>query len=179
VSVRVVIVIGVLLVALFVISIVLGACGNNNTGSADLSNTTNTVQNAAGGLIAKPLTIEDVRETTPCVLNASGCVIGPNQTRSLIVVKSDDSIRRVRRATFAQLKTGSSAGSAVTVRFTPVGEDASTGEVRSNAQLTPVPASTPSPEVGRVQVNISQNGGQLTITCFPPTGTCLVKLIGN
>jgi len=179
VSVKLVIGLGVLLVVLFFISIGLGACGNNSAGSGDLSSAQKNVEGLAGSLITKPLTLQDVRESTACVTLTTGCLVGPNQTRTFIVLKSDDNIRRVRRATFAQLKAGSTPGSAVKIAFRPVNDSPSTGEVHSTVQLTPTPTAATSPEVGRVQVDISQNGGAVDITCVPPTAACLVKLASD
>ena len=188
-AVRVVIIIGVVLVVLFVASVVLGARSNSSTGSADLTTSTDAVRSRFDGLMAKPLANHtdnngeivwpEVRETTRCLVVSTGCAIGPNQARTLIVVKSDDNVRRLRRATFAQLRPGSTAGSAVDVVFTPVNDDPSAGEVRSKAEAAPTAGTASPPELGRVRVNISQSGGQLTVTCRPATATCMVKLVAE
>src|SRR5438132_4965208 len=142
-SVRVVVILGVVLVVLFVASVVLGACNNNNTGRSDLTKSTSDVQVGVGGFMARPLANHkdtngdivwpEVREGTPCIITAKGCPVGSIQAHILTVVKSDDIVRRVRRATFAQLQPGSTNGSAMDAVFTPLSDDPSAGEVRSKA----------------------------------------------
>lgn len=186
---KIVIVIGVVLVGLFVASVIIGARNTNTTGSADLTSTTNSVQARFGTLMARQLETQtdstgktvwpEVRETPPCLVTPAGCPIPPNQTRTLLITKSEDTIRRVRRATFAVLKQGSIAGSAVDFEFKPVSDDPSAGEVHGKAGLTPTPAPAATPEVGRVQVNVSPDGGQVIVTCRSGGGGCLVKLVAQ
>jgi hypothetical protein len=177
VSVRAVIVIGVVLVLLFIASVVLNACNANTIDSSSQKSSTASVQERFDGLLAKPLAAAEVRETTPCLLQPTGCPIGPNQSRTVLVLQSGDAVRRVRRATFALLQQGSTPGASLKVSFTPVRDDPANGEVRSDAQPGPTPRPTQPPERSRVSLNISQDGGQLTITCQPATATCVAKLV--
>ena len=184
-SVKVLVILAVVLVALFVTSVVVGARNNGQIQSNDLDD----VKARFGDLMAKPLetqrasngeiTWPEVREASPCVVRPTGCVILPNQTHTLIVLKSDDSVRRVRRATFALLQAGSTAGANVDVTFTPVSDDPVAGEVRSKAEAAPTARPTQPPEIRRVHVDISRDGGSVAIGCRPTTATCVVKLVNE
>jgi hypothetical protein len=174
VAIKTILIVGVVVLALFVAGVVLGSC--NNTPSSPGTQTAE-VQMRFDALLSKPLQTQEINDSNACLTQAAGCRI--QSTRSFGIEPSDDHVRQVRRATLALLP-GSTPGATLTARFDPANDDPTHGLVQS--QSTPAPTPTPPPgrpppERARIQLNVSREGGKVTVACGPPNVICLVKLV--
>ena len=185
-AIKIVIVLGVVVVLLFIGSVILNARNGNDIDKSGTDAQTADIQQRFGSLLATPLQGQDVGSlrvgASNCPLTQpGGCRMSSPSSGSAQVLSSDDRIRQVRRATFALLPT-SSPGATLTATFKPLRDDPANGLVQSRS--TPVPTPTPPPgqqaERGRVQLNVSREGGTLAFACGgPPNAVCQVGLVAD